>query len=338
MTSSSNSSKTIAVTGASGFVGRYVVRELLSRGYSVRALVREVSRAKSVWGSPTPAGVHVIAGDVCDAATLDELVKGASACIHLVGIIREVRGEDPTRPQTFERMHTHATQAVADACKRAGVSRFLHMSALGVGPEGKSKYQQTKWEAECLVRRTGLDWTIFRPSLIHGPDGEFVQMMSDLVAGEVPPFVFLPYFARMRVDMSVPMGAMTFEPASIQPVAVEDVAAAFANALERPQAIGEIYNLVGSEELNWQELTEFLRDTLPGGKKGLGTWYIPGTHAAMMAKCATKLGMGSLLPFDEGQALMATEDSTADTWKMEKDLGITPRPFRAGVRSYAGRV
>jgi NADH dehydrogenase len=283
-------------------------------------------------------GVHVVAGDVCDSGALDELLKGAHACVHLVGIIREVRGGDGVRPQTFERMHTQATRAVVDGCGRAGVKRYLHMSALGVGPEGKSKYQQTKWEAEQVVRRAGLEWTIFRPSLIHGPDGDFLQMMSDLVAGEVPPYVFLPYFARTRIDMSVPMGAMTFEPASIQPVAVADVAAAFANALQRPESIGEIYNLVGSEELNWQELTEFLRDTLPGGKRGLGTWYVPGAHAAVIARMAGKMGMGSLLPFDEGQAIMATEDSTADTWKMEKDLGVVPTAFRAGVRGYAARV
>lgn len=333
-----SSGTTIAVTGASGFVGRRVVRALLERGHTVRALVRELASAKGAFGSPMPAGVELVTGDVCDPAALDELVRGAQACIHLVGIIREERGEDPARPQSFERMHVHATQAVIDACKRATISRYLHMSALGVGPEGKAKYQQTKWEAEQIVRRSGLAWTIFRPSLIHGHDGEFMQMMSDVVAGEVAPYVFAPYFARMRVDFSVPMGAVWFEPAMVQPVAVEDVAASFCAALERPETAGEIYNLVGSEALNWQELTEFLRDTLPGGKKNMGTWYVPGAHAAMIARCAGKLGMGSLLPFDEGQALMATQDTSADPSKMTHDLGITPRPFRAGVRGYAGRV
>lgn len=338
---SSSSGKTIAVTGASGFVGRHIVRALLERGHRVRALVREIASAKGAFGSPMPAGVELVTGDVCDPAALDELMRGVGAegaCIHLVGIIREERGEDPARPQSFERMHVHATQAVLDACKRADVRRYLHMSALGVGPEGKAAYQKTKWEAETNVRRSGLAWTIFRPSLIHGPDGEFMQMMSDVVAGEVAPYVFAPYFARIRVDFSVPMGAVWFEPASVQPVAVEDVAASFCAALERPETFGEIYNLVGSEALNWQELTEFLRDTLPGGKKNMGTWYVPGTHAAMIARCAGKLGMASLLPFDEGQALMAIQDTSADPGKMTQDLGIVPRPFRAGVRGYAGRV
>lgn len=329
---------TIAVTGASGFVGRYVTRELLARGYSVRALVRDPAKAREAFGSPLPANLSIVIGDVCDAAALKDLVRGASACVHLVGIIREVRGERLDQPQSFERMHVRATQSIIEACTAAGVRRYLHMSALGVGPEGKSQYQKTKWLAEQNVRRSGLDWTIFRPSLIHGHDGEFVQMMHDLASGDIPPFFFIPYFARARVDMTVPAGATTFEPASVQPVAVEDVAIAFAEAIKRPAAIGEIYNLVGPEVLDWREISEFFRDTLHGTKKSMGTWYVPGQHAAIIATVAQKIGLGALLPFDPGQALMASEDSTADPIKAKADLGLSPRPFRKTVREYAHLV
>lgn len=328
----------IAVTGATGFVGRYVVRELLKRGHQVRALVRDQSKIRAAFGSPMPSGLSTVIGDICDARALDELLRGASACVHLVGIIREERGESVSMPQSFERMHVWATQAVVGACGRAGVKRYVHMSALGVGPDGKSAYQQTKWRAEVIVRRSGLAWTIVRPSLVHGPDGEFVQMMNKLCGGEMPPYVFIPYFVRTKVDTSVPLGAMSFEPALVQPVAVEDVAEAIAAAVEREAAIGEIYNLVGSERLNWQELTETFRDTLPGGNPRMGVWYVPGTHAAMAATVAGKLGLGGLLPFDAGQALMATEDSVADPTKAMLDLGIKPRGFRATVKRYAGRV
>lgn len=330
--------RTIAVTGATGFVGRYVVRELLSKGYAVRALVREPAKARDAFGTQAGKDVSLVVGDVLDARVLDELLRGCAACVHLVGIIREVRGESAGGAQTFERAHVHATQGVVEACVRAGVKRYLHMSALGVGADGRSAYQQTKWRGEQIVRRSGLEWTIFRPSLIHGADGEFVQMMNKLTGGEMPPFVFIPYFARTKVDMRVPLGAMSFEPAMVQPVAVEDVAKACASALEREQSIGEVYNLVGSERLNWQELTEFFRDTLPGGNPRMGVWYVPGTHAAMAATVAGKIGLGGLLPFDAGQALMATEDSVADPTKARHDLGVEARAFRATVRRYAGRV
>ncbi len=331
-------SKIIAVTGCTGFVGRYLVRELLSRGHHVRGLIRDADKARAVFGATPPDGLSTIIGDVCDADALDALVRNCDEVIHLVGIIREERGESIDQPQSFERMHVQATRSIVEACQRAGVGRYLHMSALTVGPEGRSAYQKTKWAAEQVVRRSGLDWTIFRPGLIHGPDGEFIQMMAELASGESPPYLFIPYFARGRVDHRVVAGAVTFEPAKTQPVAVQDVAIAMANALETTRAVGEVYNLVGPETLDWRELAEFLRDTLHGTKKSLGVWYIPGEHAAAIARFANHVGLGKLLPFDEGQALMAIEDTTADPTKARADLNLNPRPFRRTVQEYAAQV
>ncbi len=342
--------KTVAVTGASGFVGRAVLGEMLARGWQVRGLTRNASNSRDLSqavgeaarrvaasrGLPGGGGVEWVAGDVCDAAVLDRLCKGADAVVHLVGIIREVRGGD--RPQTFERMHVKATQAAIDAAKRAGIRRYVHMSALGVGPEGRSAYQKTKWAAEQAVRRSGLDWTIFRPSLIHGPGSEFITMLTELASGERPPYFFIPYFVRAEEDRRVPMRFGDWEPARVQPVAVEDVAYAFAESLVRDESIGEVYNLTGSEVLDWRSLSETIRDVVPGTNKKIGTWYVPGEHAAMAAKAAAAVGLGGLLPFDEGQALMATEDSVADWTKAGNDLGFQPRGFSEALAGYAARI
>jgi NADH dehydrogenase len=291
-----------------------------------------------------------VEGDACDAEALDRLTAGAAACIHLIGIIREVRGESRELPQTFKRMHVQATAAALAACKRSGVARFLHMSALGASPDGVSVYSRTKWEAEQLVRRAALGegedrrsaspggWTIFRPGLIHGPDGEFIRQVATLCSGEVAPWFFIPYFVRPVTDERVPVGPTNFVPATLAPVSVDDVAAAFCEALVRHDSIGEIYNLTGPETLNWQELMEFLRDALPATNKNLSTWFVPGHHAAAIALAAEKVGLGSLLPFDRGQALMAMRDSVADPTKAVKELGFAPRPFRETVRGYASAV
>lgn len=343
-------SMTVAVTGASGFVGRWVVGEMLARGWRVRGLARNLKHVKDIdrrvgeigvavaqkRGLPGGGSVDWFAGDVCDAGALDQLCKGATAVVHLVGIIREVRGSG--KPQTFERMHVQATHAAIEAAKRAGIRRYVQMSALGVGAEGRSQYQKTKWAAEQAVRRSGLDWTVFRPSLIHGHDSEFITMLTEIASGEKAPFFFIPYFVRAEEDRRVPMRFGDWEPAKVQPVVIEDVAYAFAESLVRPESIGEIYNLTGSEVLDWRSLSETIRDVVPGTNKKMGTWFVPGEHAAMAAKAAAAVGLGSLLPFDEGQALMAIEDSTADWTKAKKDLGLTPRGFTESLREYAQKV
>jgi NADH dehydrogenase len=340
------SGKTVAVTGATGFVGRYIVRELLQRGYGARALVRERAKAREVLPMQAP-GLALVEGDILAEGVAAELLRGADACIHLIGIIRE----DPGAGVTFKRMHVEATRAVVRACEAESAAagralRLVHMSALGVGPEGPSPYQKTKWEAEQIVRRSGrggavaeggegLEWTIFRPSLIHGPDGEFVQMVRGLASGQEAPYYFIPYFTRRVEDTSVPMGPVRNESALVAPIAVEDVARAFVASLDRPSAVGEVYNLVGPDTLTWPEVLITLRDRLPGTNHRLIPWGIPGTTGVAVARIARRLGLASLLPFGESEPAMAMEDSVAERAKVAAHLGLQPRPFAEAVEAYA---
>ena len=103
-------------------------------------------------------------GGLFEAAALDEGMRGCDAVVHLVGIIRE----RPSRGVTFGAVHLEGTRRVVDAAARNGVRRYVHMSALGTRPDAASDYHRTKYEAEEYVRAGGSDWTIFRPSLIHG--------------------------------------------------------------------------------------------------------------------------------------------------------------------------
>src|SRR5688572_3186266 len=126
---------TVFVTGASGFVGSAVVEELVEREYLVNALVHrrglKISRGE----------VRTIAGDVFDPKALEEGMRGVDAVIHLVGIIFEKRALGVT----FERMHVQATRNVVDAALRAGVKRYVHMSALGARPGAVADYHKTKY-------------------------------------------------------------------------------------------------------------------------------------------------------------------------------------------------
>lgn len=328
---------TVAVTGGTGFVGRRVVAELLRRGYTVRALVRDEGEAAEKL--PSSKALKFVEGDVLDRGAPAKLVEGAQAVVHLIGIIREKR-ESGRRPQTFQGMHVEATKAVLQAAGEAGIERYIHMSAMGVAPDSKAEYARTKYEAEQIVRRSGLDWTIFRPSLIHGHDGEFIQMARTLATGDKPPFFFIPFFARFtdHAYENVWAPRMTLDPALVAPVLVDDVATVFCEALSRPQTVGEVYNLAGSETLNWKQLMEHLRDHLPQTDHGLPVLPIPAEHGALIAKGATAVGLGGLLPFDAGQAYMGATDTNAELDKLRAHFGIEPAPFRAAVDSYASRV
>jgi uncharacterized protein YbjT (DUF2867 family) len=331
-----SSTRTVAVTGASGFVGRSIVSELLSRGFHVRALVRDREKARAVLPRRNDDALRLVIGDVADAPRVADLVAGTHACIHLIGIIRESRDMASGRALTFRQIHVEATRTVLEACVSHGVTRYIHMSALGVTPNGVSDYQKSKFEAESIVRMSDREWTIFRPGLIHGPGGEFVQMMKKVITGEMPPYLFMPYFTRGIEDKRVPLGPVHHEDPIVQPVAVEDVARAFVGSIDNPATHGEVYNLVGPEALPWPAMLRFMRDALHAGK--IEPFGLPGEVAALGAIAAQRLGMGGMIPFDAGMARMGAQDATASLDKARADLDFRPRAFRETFAAYAGSL
>lgn len=296
----------VFVTGGSGFVGGAVIDELLSRGYGVNALAHRGS-IKGASGN-----VNVIKGDMFDQRALDEGMRGCEAVIHIVGIIMEKRG----RGVTFERIHTEGTKSIVDATKRNSVRRYIHMSALGSRPDAKSRYHKTKFAAEQYVRASGLDWTIFRPSLIHGPRGEFMQMEAKWARMSSPPFLFMPYFGGRKAG-------------KLQPVFVGDVARAFVDAISKKHTIGEVYPLAGPNEVTWPAMHKIASRAIVGRERMTGWLPVP------LAKAMAKLP-GT--PFNTDQVIMSQENNTSDIRKFVNDFGWEPQPFEQSLKSYAGQL
>lgn len=315
---------TAAVTGATGFVGRAIVRTLLDQGWAVRAMVRSESKARSVL--PASDRMELVVGDVLEDGSLDRLMRGVQASVHLVGIIREAKG------QTFEAMHAEATRRVVAAAERASGSipvRHVQMSALGVRDGSTIPYQRTKRDGERAVEASGLRWTIFRPGLIHGAEGDFTQMAAAWVRGKAPPFLFVPYFN----PGWLPGG----RGAPVAPVRVEDVAAMFCRALETPGSIGRTYDLAGPEVLSFDDMLRIFQEKVPGSKR-IPLIGVPGKIAVLQARLLGAIGLGGLLPFDEGMARMAMEDSFSECARARADLGFDPLPFSQALAAYAARL
>ena len=214
----------VLLTGASGFLGREVLRRLLAANWEVVAVSRRPRP------SEVPHGVIQLAADIT-GTEWHRWCERCTAAIHLAGIIREV----PRRRDTFDRIHRAGTESVVAACRAHGIRRLVHVSALGARRDGATAFLRSKWQAEELVRRSGLSWTIVRPALIFGPGDRFSSTLARMLR-RLPVF---PVFGG---------GAYV-----LQPVAVAEVAAALVAALEIGACAGEVVELGGPEVLTYVE-------------------------------------------------------------------------------------
>ena len=230
------------VVGGSGFVGRHLVAALAARGARVTVPTRRRERAKHLILLPT---VDVIEADVRDSRALAGLAAGRDAVVNLVGILHSRRArpgeEGPNHygPQ-FAQAHVELAQSVVAACREAGVSRLLHMSALGAGARAPSEYLRSKGIGEQLVLAADdLAATVFRPSVIFGPEDRFLNLFAQLAA-------------------LLPVLALGSSGARFQPVYVGDVVRACIAALESREAAGKRYDLCGPREYTLRELLDYV--------------------------------------------------------------------------------
>jgi uncharacterized protein YbjT (DUF2867 family) len=232
---------TVLVTGASGFVGSHAVPALLAAGHRVVALVRTPTAGEAVLGRLTAserAAVETRSGDVTRPGTLAPAMSGVDAVLHLVAIPRDYRGGADLRL-----VNTEGTRAVIEAMLQAGVTRLVHMGALGIEDDPKLHYASSKAKAEALVRGSGLDATILKPSLQFGPGDGFFNVIADLVRLS-PGVVPTPGRGDSR----------------FQPIHTGDVARVVVATLADPSTIGQTFELGGPRYWTYREITaEVLR-------------------------------------------------------------------------------
>lgn len=229
----------VLLLGGTGFVGRRIAWTLRKRGYAITIPTRNRRHGRELLVMPE---LDLVTADIHDEATLERLLCGCEAVINLVGILNE-RGHDGSG---FEHAHVALAEKLVRACRRKGVRRLLQMSALKADPNGPSHYLRSKGKAELVIKNeSGNDiaWTIFRPSVIFGPDDTFTNRFAKLL--------------RLAPVLPLPRAKARFAP-----VFVDDVAAAFVAALADPRTASSTYELCGPEIFSLGEIVRYLRSLL----------------------------------------------------------------------------
>jgi NADH dehydrogenase len=294
----------ILVTGGTGFVGTHLIRRLRSDDISIRAVVRDPDKAQTL----RELGVDVVKGELADKSSLERATAGAERVVHLVGIIQEAA------EATFSNVHVEGTRNLLEASKKAGVRHFFYQSALGTRPGAKSRYHKTKWEAEELVRASGIAFTILRPSLIYGPGDQFTIRLSEMIR------------------MSPILPVIGTGKSRIQPISVDDVVACIRKILTSESFLNEMYEVGGPEQLTYEEVTQAIADAL-GVRR-------PMVHMPLFFVKTAAHMLESLLPrppVTTDQLIMLQEDNVCSMDDIRDAFGIEPVKFREGLSKFIGK-
>ncbi len=301
----------VAILGGTGFVGSYLIDSLLDAGHCVSVLVRPGSENKLRRRDE----VAITSGDLSASGAIDDTCSDCDALIYNVGILREY----PRQGITFKETQLLGVECAIAAAQKAGLKRFLLMSANGVREDGTS-YQTTKYQAEKRLRDSGLDYTIFSPSVIFGdPRGQMefaTQLYDDMVAPALPAVGFYTGLnpAAGKIMMS--------------PVHVADVAAAFVKTLEDERFVGQTIRIGGPEALSWSEMIR--RIAAAAGKTKM---IIPMPIGAMGLAASLLDGIPQF-PVTRDQLTMLAEGNVAESVDLARIIDREPRSFGSENLSY----
>ena len=303
----------VLVVGGGGFIGRHVVNILAARGLRATVPTRRRERSKHLILLPT---VEVVETDVNAPGVLENLAAQCDAVINLAGVLHgspagASSGGGERFGQAFFEAHVELPQRIVSACRIAGVKRLLHMSALGASRDAPSEYLRSKAAGEEVVLAADdLAVTVFRPSVVFGPEDRFLNLFDRLAA-------------------AMPVIVVASPEARFQPVYVGDVAQAFSRALDERDASGKAYDLCGPREYSLRQLVQYV--SCLGGRRrmviGLGrglSWL----QAAVMEKLP-----GRLITRDNVLSMRVPNVS-----RVALPFGIAPTALEAAVPLYMGHA
>ena len=233
----------VLLLGGGGFVGTAIANRLADLGITVTIPSRRRERQRAVLALPN---VSLVQANIHDPAQLDSLMEGQDAVINLVGILHSRDFKLPYS-KDFEQAHVELVKKIVAASQKAGIKRILHMSALKAAADAPSEYLRSKAAGEAIVKNSGLEYTVFRPSVIFGAGDSFLNTFARLL--KIMPRFYLGYGH-----------------AKFQPVHIGDVAEAFVRALSDATTFGKTYDLAGPKVYTLRQLVEYVNE-LTGARK-----------------------------------------------------------------------
>ena len=286
--------KLVVVVGGSGFVGRHLAQELLNRGARLRVASRQPERAAGLKPLANLGQVQLVRADLTRSDSLPQVLAGANAVVNLAGTFA---GE-------LDAVMGRGAGALAQAAKTAGAAAFVHVSAIGADPAGETEYARAKAAGESAVLAAFPSATIMRPSVLFGPDDQFINMFAGLSA-------------------SLPVLPVFGSTAKLQPLLVDDLALAICAALEHPAAHGgKTFELGGPEVVTMGELNR--RVAQAAGRAPV----FADLPDAVSAAFATLTGWLPFAPLSRQQwKLLKAGNVTSGQLPGCQALGITPRPM-----------
>ena len=297
----------ILVAGGTGFLGGAIVRELARRGKKVAVLTRDASRARRRFPG---LDIEYRTGDVRDADSLRSAIQGAEVVISSVQF-PSFPMENRQRGYTFEEVDAAGTERLVQTAKEAGVKRFIYLSGAGAAPDARYHWFRAKWRAETAVRESSIPYVIFRPSWVFGPEDVALNRFLGMAR-------FLPF-----VPIIGSGGKQR-----LQPVFIDDVARAVAEAVESPAADNQVLEIGGPEVLS---MNEIVRTALAvAGRSRLLISFPKG----LMKLLSTFLQMLPGPPLTPDAIDFITMDALADPAEVQRKLGITVTPLREALATY----
>lgn len=293
----------IALLGGSGFLGRNLLPVLTGAGHRCTVLTRDPERCRDLRLQP---GATLVRSNAFDVDALAKQLEGHDAVINLVGILNE----SGRSGKGFEKAHVTITNNLLEAGKQAGVKRFIQVSALGANTDSPqaSHYLKSKGEAEKLVKKSPLETTIFRPSVIFGRSDAFFNRFAAILKW-------------------VPVLPLACPNAKLQPVWVGDVVAAISRSLDAPETVGKAYPLVGPTVVSLIDVVRFTARST--GRKRL---IIPlPDFLSRLQGLVCDFVPGKPFSSDNYKSLKIDNVSKKNGLK---DLGIDPRPMQGYVSAY----